>query len=32
MQGLFLSITVAVLGASFLVDVVAALLDPRVRS
>jgi peptide/nickel transport system permease protein len=32
MQGLFLSITVAVLGASFLVDVATVLLDPRVRS
>jgi peptide/nickel transport system permease protein len=32
MQGLFLSITVAVLGASFLVDVATVLLDPPVRS
>jgi peptide/nickel transport system permease protein len=31
MQGLFLTITVAVLGANFLVDTLTTLLDPRVR-
>lgn len=32
MQGLFLTITVAVLGANWLVDVVTVALDPRTRS
>lgn len=31
MQGLFLTITLAVLGANFLVDTLTAVLDPRVR-
>ena len=31
MQGLFLTVTLAVLGANLLVDLAAAWLDPRVR-
>jgi peptide/nickel transport system permease protein len=31
MQGLFLTVTLSVLAANLLVDVVAVLLDPRVR-
>ena len=32
LQGLFLTITVAVLGANWLVDIVTVVLDPRTRS
>jgi ABC-type dipeptide/oligopeptide/nickel transport system permease component len=32
MQGLFLAITLAVLAANWVVDLVAMALDPRVRS
>ena len=32
MQGLFLTITVAVLAANWLVDVVTIVLDPRMRT
>ena len=31
MQGLFLTITLAVLGANWLVDIVTLMLDPRTR-